>query len=123
LNCTNPIGPGLKHALDNVQSGSEFVQKRLPETKVVKAFSIYGFENFEDNEFPGYNVRPVMLFCGNDPAAKKTVAELIDGLGWKPLDVGGIEMALHLEHMTLLCVKMVRVNGHSPHFVWAMPER
>jgi len=44
-------------------------------------------------------------------------------LGWEPLDVGGLEQALHLEPMTLLWVRMVRVSGHSPHMVWAVSRR
>jgi predicted dinucleotide-binding enzyme len=47
------------------------------------------------------------------------VGELIAQLGWEPLDVGGLEQALHLEHMTLLWVRMVRVGGASPHMAWA----
>jgi len=123
VDCTNPVGPGLTHGLGSAQSGSEFLQKLLPETRVVKAFSIYGFENFEDNRYPAYAVKPVMMFCGNDAEAKRTVASLIEALGWEPLDVGGVEQALHLEHMTLLWVRMVRLNRHSPHMVWAMLRR
>jgi predicted dinucleotide-binding enzyme len=123
IDCTNPVGPNLSHGLNNVQSGSEMVQKLLPDTKVVKAFTIYGFENFEDSSYPDYNVKPVMMYCGNDSGAKKIVGELIAQLGWEPLDVGGLEQALHLEHMTLLWVRMVRVNGHSPNMVWAMLTR
>lgn len=119
IDCTNPVGPGLTHGLNNVQSGSEMVQKLVPESKVAKAFTIYGFENFKNNEYPSYNVKPAMMFCGNDAVAKQTVAGLIGQLGWEPLDVGGLEQALHLEHMTLLWVRMVRVNGHSPNLVWA----
>lgn len=64
-----------------------------------------------------------MLFCGNDADAKRTVATLIEQLGWEPPDVGGIEQALHLEHMTLLWVRMVRVNGATPNLVWAALRR
>jgi hypothetical protein len=123
IDCTNPVGPNLSHGLNNVQSGSEMVQKLVPETKVVKAFGIYGFENFEDSSYPKYNVKPVMMYCGNDSTAKETVGKLIAQLGWNPLDVGGLEQALHLEHMTLLWVRMVRVNRHSPNMVWAMLSR
>ena len=123
IDCTNPVGPNLSHGLNNVQSGSEMVQKLVPGTKVVKAFTIYGFENFEDSSYPGYNVKPVMMYCGQDSAAKKIVGELIAQLGWHALDVGGLDQALHLEHMTLLWVRMVRVNGHSPNMVWAMLTR
>lgn len=123
IDCTNPVGPGLTHGLKNETSGTELVQKLLPGVRVVKTFSIYGAENLADSAYPGYDVKPVMMFCGNDADAKSVVAGLIDDLGWQPLDVGGIEQALHLEHMTLLWVRMVRVNGHSPNLVWAMLQR
>lgn len=128
VDCTNPVGPGLSHGLNNAQSGSEFVQKLVPEAKVVKAFTIYGFENFENNAYPGYEInghplKPVMMYCGQDAAAKETISGLIAALGWEPLDVGGLEQALHLEHMTLMWVRMVRANGHSANLVWARLKR
>jgi predicted dinucleotide-binding enzyme len=123
VDCTNPVGPGLTHGLNNVQSGSDMIQKLVPQARVVKAFTIYGFENFENNAFPAYTVKPAMFFCGNDAAARKTVGGLIQQLGWDPLDVGGLEQALHLEHMTLLWVRMVRLGGASPHLVWARLTR
>jgi predicted dinucleotide-binding enzyme len=123
IDCTNPVGPGLAHGLGDGRSGSELIQSLLPDTKVVKAFSIYGAENLADSAYPGYGVPPAMLFCGDDHAAKSVAAGLIAELGWRPIDVGGLAQALHLEHMTLLWVRMVRVDGHPPNFVWAMLER
>jgi predicted dinucleotide-binding enzyme len=123
IDCTNPVGPGLSHGLKSAVSGSETVQRLAPGAKVVKAFSIYGFENFENNAYPVFNVKPAMLFCGDDAAAKATAAGLIAELGWEPLDVGGLGQALHLEHMTLLWVRMVRAGGRSPHLVWAALQR
>jgi len=123
VDCTNPVGPGLTHGLGSKQSGTEWIQSLLPATKVVKAFTIYGFENFENNAYPAYNVKPVMMFCGNDADAKAVVGKLIAELGWDPLDVGGIEQALHLEHMTLLWVRYVRAGRRSPNLVWAALRR
>ena len=123
IDCTNPVGPNLSHGLNSVRSGSEVVQALVPDARVVKAFTIYGFENFEDSAYPGYGVKPVMMYCGNDAGAREVVGRLIAELGWEPLDVGGLEQALHLEHMTLLWVRMVRVMGHSPHMVWAVLSR
>jgi predicted dinucleotide-binding enzyme len=99
------------------------VQALVRDAKVVKAFTIYGFENFEDSSYPAYDVRPVMMYCGEDAAAKTIVGDLIRQLGWEPLDVGGLNQALHLEHMTLLWVRMVRVDGHSPNMVWAVLKK
>jgi hypothetical protein len=77
----------------------------------------------EDSSYPAYDVKPVMMYCGEDSAAKVVVGSLIRLLGWEPLDVGDLDQALHLEHMTLLWVGMVRVNGHSPNMVWAVLRR
>lgn len=123
VDCTNPVGPGLTHGLDGHGSGSQALQALAPRSRVVKAFSIYGFENFEDNAFPGHGVLPAMMYCGDDAAAKAMARELIAQLGWEPLDVGGLQQALHLEHMTLMWIRMVRVGGHSPHLVWAALRR
>jgi len=123
VDCTNPVGPGLTHGLQSVESGAQQVQRLAPGARVVKAFSIYGFENFEDHSFPGAKATPAMFFCGDDASAKATVATLIADLGWEPFDVGGLVQALHLEHMTLLWVRMVRAGGASPHLVWAALRR
>jgi hypothetical protein len=123
IDCTNPVGPGLTHGLRSERSGSEMVQSLVPEAKVVKAFSIYGFENFEDPTYPGYDTRPAMLFCGDDHRAKELAADLIVDCGFEPVDAGGLVQALHLEHMTLLWVRMARVEGHGPGLVWGALRR
>ena len=119
VDCTNPVGPGLTHGLKSVESGSQRVQQLAPGARVVKAFSIYGFENLQAANRPANAVPPVMMFCGDDAAAKQVVGALIAQLGWDALDVGGLDQALALEHMTLLWIRMVRVNGASPHLLWA----
>jgi len=123
VDCTNPVGAGISHGLNSETSGSEMIKNLVPEAEVVKAFTIYGYENFEDNSYPKYNVKPVMMYCGSSQQAKEQVKELIEQLGWEPLDVGGLNQALHLEHMTLMWVKMVRLNGHSPNMVWGYLKR
>jgi predicted dinucleotide-binding enzyme len=123
VDCTNPVGPGLTHGLASERSGSEFVQSLVPDARVVKAFTIYGFENFENPFYPAYSVKPAMLFCGDDATAKARVGQLIADCGFEPVDVGGLVQALHLEHMTLLWVRMVRAGGHSPNLVWAALRR
>lgn len=123
VDCTNPVGAGISHGLNSVKSGSEVVQELAVDAKVVKAFTIYGFENFIDTSFPKYNVKPAMLICGNNKDAKEKVSKLIEDLGYYAKDTGNLNQALHLEHMTLLWVKMVRMNGHHPNFVWAYLEK
>lgn len=124
VDCTNPVGAGLTHALQSKNSGSEEVQRLLPRTKVVKCFTIYGFENFQNTSYPGYgDLKPAMLMVGDDASAKETVSKLTADLGWNPVDAGPLSSALHLEHMTLLWIKMARMQGHGSDFVWAMLQR
>ena len=128
VDCTNPVSPNLEHGLSSETSGAETVQQLVPAAKVVKAFTIYGFENFQDTHYPGYHfgaqsLKPAMLIAGDDIAAKATVGELCEQLGWEIVDTGPLSMSLHLEHMTLLWIKMARVQGRGADFVWARLRR
>ncbi len=124
VDCTNPVSADLSHSLKSERSGGEFIQNLVPDAKVVKAFTIYGFENFEDNIYPGYgDVKPAMLIAGNDHDAKLVVGDLCKQLDWEPVDTGNLTMSLHLEHMTFLWIKMARVQGRGAGFVWAMLKR
>ena len=64
-----------------------------------------------------------MMIAGNNEQAKLEVTKIITDLGFETLDTGNLDQALHLEHMTLLWVKMVRRDGHHPNFVWAYLEK
>jgi 8-hydroxy-5-deazaflavin:NADPH oxidoreductase len=122
VDCTNPVGANLNHGLDSKISAGETIQQLVPAAKVVKAFTIYGYKNFEDTSYPGYgNLKPVMLIAGNDDSAKTSVADLCRQLGWEPVDTGSIAMSLHLEHMALLWIKLAMKQGVN--FVWAMLQR
>lgn len=123
VDCTNPVGAGISHGLKSEISGSEKVQQWASDANVVKSFTIYGFENFKDSSFPNYNVKPVMMIAGNDKDAKTEVAKINTDLGFETLDTGNLDQTLHLEHMTLLWVKMARRDGHHPNFTWAYLEK
>ncbi len=120
IDCTNPVGPGVSHGLKGERSGAEVVQELAPDAHVVKAYTIYGYENLENSSFPEYNVKPAMFICGNDADAKAQITQLNTDLGFETLDTGALSQALYLEHMTLLWVKMVRMGGMSPRMVWSV---
>lgn len=120
IDCTNPVGAGLAHGLDNRTSGTEWIQSLLPSTSVAKCFTVYGYENFEKP--PAGALQPSMFIAAGDDRAAQAASLLADRTGWSPLVVGGLDQALHMEHMTLLWVKMVRLRGQSPRTVWAMVQ-
>ena len=117
VDATNPVGPGLTHGLQSRTAGARHVASLVPDARVVKAFSVYGYENLAGPSAGG--PRPAMFFAGDDAAAKAVVSELLTGLGWEPLDAGPLDAALDLEHLTLLWVRMVRLGGQDPRLVWA----
>ncbi len=106
IDATNPLvykeGAPPSLALGHVDSGGEQVQRWLPGARVVKAFNIVGNAFMFRPQFPGGP--PDMLFCGNDAAARKTVAEILTSFGWPSIDIGGIEGARLLEPMCILWV-------------------
>lgn len=119
VDCTNPVGAGLTHGLKSVESGSEYLQKIVPSANVVKAFTIYGYENLAEQWYENSATKPMMLFAGNNGESKVQVATLIVEVGFEPIDCGDLSQALHLEHMTLLWVSMVRKGKLSPKLVWS----
>jgi 8-hydroxy-5-deazaflavin:NADPH oxidoreductase len=124
VDCINPVGTNLSHGLQSRNSSSEIIQQLVPAAHVVKAFTIYGYENFENNHYPGYgDLKPAMLIAGNDPTAKAGVADLCQQLGWEPIDTGNISMSLHLEHMALLWISMAGAQRSGTGFVWARLQR
>lgn len=104
-------------------SGAELVQQTASSAFVVKAFSVYGFENFEDTGYPGYragdvDLKSAMFIAGDDAEAKRVVSALCVQLGWEVVDTGPLSMSLHLEHMALLWIKMAG-QARKTGFVWA----
>jgi len=106
IDATNPLvfRPGAPPALalGHTDSGGEQVQRWLPESRVVKCFNMVGHAHMVSPSFPGGP--PDMFYCGNDAAAKETVAKLLTQLGWPSTDLGGIEYARVLEPLCILWV-------------------
>lgn len=49
---TPPGGPGITDALGTAQSGTAMIQRCLPDGRVVKCFSVYGFEKLGNPSSP-----------------------------------------------------------------------
>jgi predicted dinucleotide-binding enzyme len=114
IDVTNPlVFPGGKPppslALGHTDSGGEQVQRWLPDARVVKAFNIVGNAHMVDPKFPGGP--PDMFVCGNDAAAKTTVADICTSFGWPVTDIGGIDGARLLEPLCILWVKFGLSTG------------
>ena len=108
LDATNPLDfshgmpPGL--FVGTTDSLGERIQRKVPTAKVVKCFNTVGNVRMIDPKFQAGPVR--MLICGNDPAAKRRVDEILRELGWAgALDVGAIDGARWLEALVPLWMR------------------
>jgi len=101
--------------IGHTSSGAEEIARRKPEARVVSAFGTVPSEVL----FAVYATRkrkrrPSLVYCGDDARAKKTVARLVEDLGFDPLDVGRLEMARHMEPFTLLVAKIAYEGDGGP---------
>ena len=80
---------------------SELLQAHLPKSKVVKAFNhIYAAELTTHGQPKGSNNRRALVIAGDDPAAKATVAELIDQFGFDVVDAGPLKEGWRIQRDT-----------------------
>ncbi len=70
-------------------TSSELLQAHLSGARVVKAFNAILWSRLRDDARPaGDDDRLGIPISGDDPEAKQTVAELIDEIGFDPVDAG-----------------------------------
>jgi hypothetical protein len=82
------------------ESLMEKLQKEFVEARLVKAFNSVGNARMVDPRFAGG--KPTMFICGNDDSAKKTVAGIVEQLGWEAADMGKAEAARAIEPLCML---------------------
>ena len=70
-------------------TSSELLQQHLPDARVVKAFNAIYWEHLRDyGRLAGDPARIGIPISGDDEHAKRTVAELIDQIGFDAVDAG-----------------------------------
>jgi predicted dinucleotide-binding enzyme len=106
MDVTNPIADAppvngvIKFFTTLDEALMERLQKEFPEVHFVKAFNSVG-NAFMVN--PQFKIgKPTMFICGNDDAAKKTVAGIVDQFGWEVSDMGRVEAARAIEPLCML---------------------
>jgi predicted dinucleotide-binding enzyme len=82
------------------ESLMEQLQRQFHAAHLVKAFNSVGAAFMINPEFK--DGKPTMFICGNNEAAKKTVATILDQFGWETADMGGAEAARAIEPLCML---------------------
>jgi predicted dinucleotide-binding enzyme len=119
IDATNPLDmsrgfpPRLARG-EGDASGGEQVQAAVPHARVVKAFNTIGNPYFVDPRFSEGG--PTMFICGDDDAAKQTVADVVADFGWpEAIDVGPIGASAELESLCILWVRLGVKRGAWDH--------
>jgi hypothetical protein len=95
VDVTNALGPDRNLAVGFTTSGAEELQKKLPRSKVVKAFNTVFAQHMDTGKLGD---KPLTAFvAGDDAAAKKTVLELARQIGFDAVDAGPTKNARLLE--------------------------
>jgi hypothetical protein len=100
----------------------EYVQARLPTSKVVRAFNHLDAAAIASDGTPaGTPNRRALGYAGDDPAAKTLTADLYEEFGFDAIDVGGLGDAWRLDVDQPAFV--VRQNAHELRANLAMATR
>jgi len=89
---TNPYGASGQLIDLGTSTSSEEVAKRLPGARMVKAFNTINWEHLAKQgrtDLPLERRRAIFI-AGDDVAAKKVVAAVIEEIGFAPVDTGGL---------------------------------
>lgn len=113
VDATNPVKLDYSGLATNGSSAAEEFQRRMPEAKVVKAFNTIFAAN-QANPSAGIDG----FVAGDDQAAKRQVLDLVESMGFMPLDVGPLSAARHLEGMAYLNIGLNAANGWSWTSAW-----
>lgn len=78
-------------------STSEFLQKQLPESTVVKAFNHMGYHDLDELARPGGDPERRAIAVAGPRAASDSVLRLVDEFGFDPLYIGGLAEGVRLQ--------------------------
>ena len=97
IDTTNQFGPGGVAAIPAGMSAAEFNARRMPGARLVKAYNTLtsGFQAQAAGRQGADRV--VLFYAGEDVAAKRVVAQLIDDSGFAPVDMGGWDTVRFME--------------------------
>ena len=96
-------------------SGSEELASKVPNARVVAAFSTLPSEVlFGVFEARRKAKRPSLVYCRDDRAAKELTATLIRDVGFDPVDAGPLRIARYTEPFSLLVGQLAYEGSEGP---------
>jgi 8-hydroxy-5-deazaflavin:NADPH oxidoreductase len=111
VNCLKPDFSGL--AVGTTNSAAEEIAKLAPDAKVVEAIPpMAQILAAESRRLNGQQI--TTFYCGDDEAAKLSVAALLRDLDLEPIDAGPLTSARYIEPAGMLSVQLAYNMGLGP---------
>ncbi|MGF0336597.1 NADPH-dependent F420 reductase [Ectopseudomonas toyotomiensis] len=90
------------HAFMRDSSTAEYLQERLPEARVVKAFSLLAAPVLEATAWADSPFKANVFYVTDDQEAGQVVRGLIEDAGFNPVNAGPLKVARQLEQLGVL---------------------
>jgi predicted dinucleotide-binding enzyme len=106
-------------AVAHTSSGAEELAKKIPKARVVAAFNTVPSEVLFDVYAAKRKAsRPSLVYCGDDPKAKKVAASLIRDVGFEPVDAGSLRIGRYTEPFGLLIAQLAYEGEGGPELAY-----
>lgn len=112
--CTNPFAPDMSELLiGTTTSAGEEIAKAAPLARIVKAVPPFA----QSLHAPSMDIsghKPGVFVCGDDPAARATVVQLVTDVEAGAVDAGPLKLARFTEPLGMLVTNLAYVQGMGP---------
>jgi 8-hydroxy-5-deazaflavin:NADPH oxidoreductase len=103
----------------HTSSGAEALANKVRRARVVSAFGTVPSEVlFGVFKRRRRSARPSLLYCGDDPGAKRVAVRLIRDIGFDPVDAGPLRIARFFEPFTLLIAQLAYEGKRGPELAY-----
>lgn len=98
VDISNPLKPDYSGlVIGHSTSAAEEIAKALPGTTVVKAFNTIFASIFSEDPDFGHGTKVQVFYAGDDSKSKRVVEEMIESMGFLPVDAGPLSNSRNLE--------------------------
>ncbi len=122
VDITNPLAPDfMSLTIGHTSSAAEEIARRLPEARLVKAFSTI-FAEVLRAKAEDQKVTATVLVAGDDAQAKSPVLALASELGFSAVDTGALTNARYIEPLTELEIQLAYGQGRGSRITFQLVE-
>ncbi len=104
VDVTNALDANMNLAVGFTTSGAEELQKKLPKSRVVKAFNTVFAQHMDSGKVG--DERLTAFVASDDESSRKQVVELARSIGFDPVDAGPLKNARLLEPLAYFNIQL-----------------